>query len=279
MTNERKINCCSCGARTADYYFTAEPMGCGGIENWCFRCEDDLRENETDKLVRNIEQVYICQGCNCDINDDGFCSEGCTHGQDDDEDEDDEIQPHCQICFNMNSNKFVTKNALKPVCSGKCVAKLIEKHKSKTCDNLYNNFVIQEWDNKDDGTDGFSYIQNDANEEDETIHDQINNEINLNYENFNAKRSCMWVEEIKRRSKWVRGETIYGFNREKYCTYQICWSRDKTKIGFYNWILEADGYVSFLLCNGYTTDETANTKFKNYIRPSCLYNDKNSAIL
>ena len=42
---------------------------------------------------------------------------------------DDEIQPHCQICFNMNSNLFVTKNALKPVCSGKCVAKLIEKQK------------------------------------------------------------------------------------------------------------------------------------------------------
>ena len=103
-TNERKIDCCSCGARTADYYFTAEPMGCGGIENWCFRCEDDLRENETDKLVRNIEQVYICQGCNCDIEDNGFCSEGCTHGQDDDEEEgsttneDDEEDKICECC-------------------------------------------------------------------------------------------------------------------------------------------------------------------------------------
>ena len=88
-TNERNINCCSCGSRTADYYFTAQSMctiGCGrGIENWCFRCEDDLRENETDKLVRNIQQVYICQGCNCDINDNGFCSEGCRFGEDDED--------------------------------------------------------------------------------------------------------------------------------------------------------------------------------------------------
>lgn len=86
-TNERNINCC--------------------------------RENEADKLVRNIEQVYICQGCNCDINDNGFCSEGCIF--------DDEVQPHCQVCFNMNSNLFVTKNALNPICRGKCVKKLIEK--------------------------------------------------------------------------------------------------------------------------------------------------------
>ena len=54
-----------------------------------------------------------------------------TNGDDYVEHSDDEIQPHCQICFNMNSNLFVTKNALKPVCSGKCVAKLIEKHKSE----------------------------------------------------------------------------------------------------------------------------------------------------
>jgi hypothetical protein len=74
---------------------------------------------EADKIVRNIEQVYICQGCNCDINDNGFCSEGCIF--------DDEVQPHCQVCFNMNSNLFVTKNALNPICRGKCVKKLIEK--------------------------------------------------------------------------------------------------------------------------------------------------------
>jgi hypothetical protein len=54
-----------------------------------------------------------------------------TNESDEDEEEDDEVPPHCQICWNMNSNDFVTKNALNPVCSGKCVAKLIEKHSIK----------------------------------------------------------------------------------------------------------------------------------------------------
>jgi hypothetical protein len=297
------------------------------------------------------EEINICKGCNCDIDDNGKCGkecrfadycgvwwcEECRHKNTDtetcfkcgylnemnDNEEEGSTTNDCECCGEFNDVGLATgENGIEMLVCKHCdtdgsnyngwgdeteyMNELIEcfkcekdvKRKNmawgmgggyyldvcqacydenqtyKICDDLYNNFVIQEWDDKDDGTDGFSYIHNDDNEE-----DQMNNEINLNYENFNAKRSCMWVEEIKRRSKWVRGETIYGFNREKYCTYQICWSRDKTKIGFYNWILEADGYVSFLLCNGYTTDETANTKFMNYIRPSCLYNDKNSAIL
>jgi len=149
--------------------------------------------------------------------------------------------------------------------------------RSITPKNIYDNFVIEEWeqDKKDDGTDGFSYIENCDNKEDETLDDQMNNEFNLNYENFTAERSCMWIEEVKRRSKWVMGETLYGFSREKHCTYPIWWSRDKTKIGYYTWILEADGYVSFSINNGYTRNETNDTKNINYIRPSCLYNDKN----
>ena len=109
----------------------------------------------------------------------------------------------------------------------------------------------------------------------EELHEKMFNEIRLNYEDFNAERSCMWVEEVKRRAKWVRGETIYGYSREKHYTYPIWWSRDKTKIGHYTWVLEADGYVSFSFHNGYTRDETESTKTLNYIRPSCLYNDKN----
>jgi hypothetical protein len=154
----------------------------------------------------------------------------------------------------------------------------INNPKNKECkcfgdeeEDLYDNFVIQEWDNKDDG---FSYIDKNL-DEDEILHDKMNNEICLNYENFNAKRSCMWVDEVKLRSKWVRGETIYGDSREKHYTYSIWWSRDKKKIGYYSWILEADGYVSFSLRNGYTLNETDNTKSRNFIRIECLYNDKN----
>jgi hypothetical protein len=149
-----------------------------------------------------------------------------------------------------------------------------------TRENLYDYFVIEEWDNNE--KDGFSYTQkydiiggNDEDEGFEELHDKMEEEIRLNYEDFNTERSCMWVEEVKRRAKWVRGETLYGYSREKNYTYNIWWSRDKTKIGYYTWVLEADGYVSFSLFNGYTRDETADTKTVNYIRPSCLYNDKN----
>ena len=154
--------------------------------------------------------------------------------------------------------------------------------------NLYNYFEIEEWDedNKACGTDGFGYIQKydiiGGNSEDkgfDKLHDKMFNEIRLHYEDFNLKRSCMWVEEVKRRAKWVRGETLYGYSREKHYTYQIWWSRDKKNIGYSTWILEADGYVSFSFHNRYNGNETEHTKLNNYIRPNCFYNDKNCAEL
>jgi hypothetical protein len=154
-----------------------------------------------------------------------------------------------------------------------------------TKENLYDFMVINEWDQYDKKgyDDAFSYEQNYkltkslgfTDENEEALHDKMFHEIRLNYENFNAERSCMWVEEVKRRAKWVIGETIYGDNREKHMTYPIWWSRDKKKIGCPSFIIEADGYVSIQLFNGYTMNETTNTKKVNYIRPSCLYNDKN----
>jgi len=152
-----------------------------------------------------------------------------------------------------------------------------------TRENLYNYFKIVEWE-KDNiyNKEGFSLEQKydliGGNEEDEgfeELHNKMSNEIRINYEDFNEERSCMWVEEVKRRAKWVRGETLYGYSRETHYKYLIWWSRNKKKIDYSTWILEADGYVSFSLFNGYTTDETEHTKSINYIRPSCLYNDKN----
>ena len=104
-------------------------------------------------MSKNMEEYYnttlvsgiVCKKCgielpqmlmseHLDINNPKNKMCGCNYKKiserdDYEEHSDDEIQPHCQICFNMNSNLFVTKNALKPVCSGKCVAKLIEKQK------------------------------------------------------------------------------------------------------------------------------------------------------
>jgi len=153
-----------------------------------------------------------------------------------------------------------------------------------TCGNLYDYFVIEELTEINDGirktlskkviTEGFYYIGKDGRDIDE-LDEKMSQEIRLTYDDFNAERSCMWVEEVKRRAKWVRGETLYGDSREKHYTYPIWWSRDKKNIGYSTWILEADGYVSFSLHNGYTDNETEYTKCNNYIRPNCLYNDKN----
>ena len=147
--------------------------------------------------------------------------------------------------------------------------------------NIYNYFVIEEWEQ--DEKNGFSYVENYdlkvenyiwKNGEDD-LHEQMLMEFSLDYDNFSKKRSCMWVNEVKRRAKWVRGETLYGYSREKHDTYPIWWSRDKKEIGVPTWILEADGYVSLSFTNGYTNNETEDTKYTNYIRPSCIYNDEN----
>jgi hypothetical protein len=139
-----------------------------------------------------------------------------------------------------------------------------------TRDNLYNYYTYT------DQEDGFSLEQNEKGDEVfEELNEKMYDEIRLNYRNFNNERSCMWMEEVKRRAKWVRGETIYGFSEENHYTYSIWWSRDKAKIGYYTWVLDADGYVSFSLHNGYTDTNTESSKYLNYIRPSCLYNDKN----
>lgn len=160
---------------------------------------------------------------------------------------------------------------------------IVEAEMSITRENIYDYFEFKDWeeDEKDEGIDAFTLLQkydkiggNDGDTGFDELHEKMCNEIRLNYESFCEERSCMWVEEVKRRSKWVRGETLYGYSREKHYTYNIWWSRDKKNIGC-SWVLEADGYISFEFNNGYTRTETKYTKHTNYIRPDCLYNDKN----
>jgi hypothetical protein len=82
------------------------------------------------KWIEEEEEIFVCKKCD-NFEEDSDEEGSTTNESDEDEEEDDEVPPHCQICWNMNSNNFVTKNALNPVCSGKCVAKLIEKHSIK----------------------------------------------------------------------------------------------------------------------------------------------------
>ena len=268
--NEEEKYCCSCGKYDIWYNLgDADTPMCKCNPDFEGECDtDDEDEDEEDEVSDDEEED--------EVSDD-----------EEEDEEDEEVSSKCPCCENVYTEAQIESEEVVP-CN-KCYKCFVGDCGVTSCDcdteskaedineaeDLYDNFVIEEWDKKDDGTDGFSYIQNHDLDLIDEIDNKMNNEICLNYENFNAERSCMWVEEVKRRAKWVRGETIYGDNREKHYTYPIWWSRDKTKIGYYTWILEGDGYVSFLLHNGYTRDDNANTKYKNFIRPECLYNDKN----
>lgn len=142
------------------------------------------------------------------------------------------------------------------------------------CFEVYANLKVVEFETLDEGTNGFYYEINNDDCDYDIVDDIMMDEIHLNYENFSKERCCMWVEEVKKRAKWVKGMTLYGYAREKHCTYQIWWSEDKKNIGHYTWILEADGYLSLCFYNGYTTNKHDNTKYLNYIRPECLYNNQ-----
>jgi hypothetical protein len=137
-----------------------------------------------------------------------------------------------------------------------------------TLENLYTFYTIEEMT---DDT-GFCYIPIESEENTDKMDDKMMNEFNISYELGMTGRSCMWADEVKRRANWVQGETIYGYTREKYRTHQVSWS--KNKIGFYNYVIEADGFLSLCFHNAYTMNVTNDTKWKNDIRPCCLYNDK-----
>ena len=142
------------------------------------------------------------------------------------------------------------------------------------CFEIYSNLNVVEFETLEEGTDGFYYeINSDCDIE--AIDDIMMNEFHLNYKNFSEERCCKWVEEVKKRANWVEGMTLYGYSREKHYSYQFWWSENKNNIGHYTWILESDGYLSLCFYNGYTTNEYNDSKYNNYIRPDCLYNDQN----
>jgi len=134
---------------------------------------------------------------------------------------------------------------------------------------LYTFYTIEDMDDT-----GFRYIPIESDEKtQDKIDDKMRNEFTINYERGMTNRSCMWADEVKRRANWVQGETIYGYTREKHSTYQVSWSKNKD-IGFYNYLIEADGFLSLCFYNAYTATVSNDTKWINYIRPICMYNDK-----
>ena len=154
-----------------------------------------------------------------------------------------------------------------------------------TIKNILTYFEIEEWRedecNIPDGYNGFTFIEKEGefpNESDNEklfnkIHDKMSYEISCRI--ADKKKSLMWVEEVKRRSNWKKGDTIYGVTKEEGDTYDIGWSREKQIIRRPYFIIDPEGFIAFVCFNmNYSWEETDLIKNYFYIRPDSLYNDK-----
>ena len=89
------------------------------------------------------------------------------------------------------------------------------------------------------------------------------------------KKYLMWLETIKRISKWKEGENLYIITKQNGDGYFNCWwSKDKKDIGYYDIIIEKNGYASYRTFNYYSMDETEDIKHSFFIRVDSYYNDK-----
>ena len=95
------------------------------------------------------------------------------------------------------------------------------------------------------------------------------------YPNFKEPIKWLWFEDIKLMLEWKEGKTIYIFTKYKSEGYAtLFYAYDKEELGFYDFIIEPTGYISHVLYNNYTTEQTEDIPFKTYYRYESEYNDK-----
>lgn len=150
-----------------------------------------------------------------------------------------------------------------------------------TIRNLYKNFIKfevwneedkQEWDTYEGGfTMGYLHNENLDEKIKEKLFHLLYNEIRSNI--GEKKKSLMWVEQVKKISNWKKGETIYGYTREKHYEFNVWFSRNKEDIGLPMFIIEPSGYVSLYCFNNYSHNETEEIKNGFYVRSHSIYND------
>lgn len=142
-----------------------------------------------------------------------------------------------------------------------------------TIKNILTYFKIEEWEDEEVG---FSFIEKGYTYDNEKLFDKIHtkmyNEIRMSFGD-KKKKSLMWIEEVKHRSNWKKGDIIYGYAREKHYTYQIDWNKNEKKM-FPTFIIDPQGFVALSVFNHYSSEETDLIKDVSYIRPNSLYNDK-----
>ena len=151
-----------------------------------------------------------------------------------------------------------------------------------TIKNIYNKFIKfevwtdedrQEWDEYEGGFSMYYHHLDCDDKTGEKLFRIMFNEIRGSF--ADKKKSLMWVDEVKRLSNWKKGETIYGYAREKHLNFIVWWSREEKDIGGCStFTIDPQGFVALSYHNNYTNEETDLIKRSLYIRPDSLYNDK-----
>jgi len=129
-------------------------------------------------------------------------------------------------------------------------------------------------------------------DEDEWVREEGKNVLNISWDynnekvdklmnaehrpSFNDKLNMMWVEKLKEKSGWIKGEKLFAYlksNSDGY--FNIWYSKNKEEVGLANLIIEPTGYVSRAYFNNYTTDQYKddNIQYLFYMRTESIYNN------
>ena len=84
--------------------------------------------------------------------------------------------------------------------------------------------------------------------------------------NDGVKRNCMWVEKLKEKANWKRGDTINFYNKSMAEGLFMTHIKDYC-LGFY--FINEDGLLMVRKCD----DVTGQRDMSCYVECDCLYND------
>lgn len=93
---------------------------------------------------------------------------------------------------------------------------------------------------------------------------------------FGDKLNMMWVEKLKEKSGWVKGEKLYAFLKSNSDGYFNVWySKNKEEVSLVHLIIEPTGYVSRAYFNNYTMDQYKedDVQYVFFMRTESIYNN------
>ena len=93
---------------------------------------------------------------------------------------------------------------------------------------------------------------------------------------INDKLNMMWVEKLKEKSGWVKGEKLYAVLKSNSDGYFNVWySNDKEEYVVNDLIIEPTGYVSRIYFNKYSFDQYKEDNIQHffYMRTISIYNN------